>query len=195
MTLPATPLTGDAAPDPLDGETLATLRSGLRLMALRALADADAAEEVAQETLARAVVSLRGATAGEIKNLGAFVHGIARHVIADAQRARHRMVGPEAIQNAPDIRSSDPLSAAVSTEERDRVRAALSRLSAPDQRILLLTFFDGLSPGEVAERLGEPAERVRKRKSRALERLRQAFLGGAGGHEVKGDTTELAGPE
>ena len=195
MTLHATPLTGDAAPDPLSAETLATLRSGLRLMALRALADPDAAEEVAQETLARALVSLRSGAPGDIKNLGAFVHGIARHVIADARRSSRRMVGQEAIQNAADPRPSDPLASAVSTEERDRVRAAISRLSASDQRILLLTFFDGLSPGEVAERLREPAERVRKRKSRALERLRRAFLGGPGGHEAPGATTEPAGPE
>jgi DNA-directed RNA polymerase specialized sigma24 family protein len=37
---------------------------------------------------------------------------------------------------------------------------------------------DGERVSAIAARLGEPAERVRKRKSRALERLRQELGGG-----------------
>src|ERR1700674_4454018 len=76
-----------------DGPTTASvdlelLRSGIRLMALRALGDADAADDVAQESLARAVDVLRCPPA----NLGAYVAGIARHVIADHFRMRQRVV-------------------------------------------------------------------------------------------------------
>ena len=46
-----------------------------------------------------------------------------------------------------------------------------SDLSATDQEILHLSFFEGLSPAEITDHLNEPAERIRKRKSRARLRL------------------------
>jgi DNA-directed RNA polymerase specialized sigma24 family protein len=42
--------------------------------------------------------------------------------------------------------------------------------------VLRLSFYEGLAPAEIAERLAEPAPRVRKRKARALDRLRLAYL-------------------
>src|SRR5437899_3075642 len=86
-----------------------------------------------------------------------------------ACRARGRAVSADALRNTADPRAVDALASVVSTEERARVRGAIARLSSADQRILQLTFFEGLSPAEAADRLGEPALRVRKRKSRALE--------------------------
>ena len=178
----------------LDPGTLGTLRAGLRLMALHRLRDPDLAEDVAQETMARALVALREGKAAGIENLGAFVHGIARHVIADLMRSRQRDAGPEALDHTPDPASlRDALSHAVSAEERDQVRTALGRLSNGDRDILHLSFFEGLTPAEVAERLGENSLRVRKRKSRALERLRQIFLGGRAGHEATLPATDLQG--
>lgn len=192
MTPPGAP-PSNGAPDAarsLGADTLGTLRSGLRLMALHALGDADAAEEAAQEALARALAALSNGRAPEIHNLGAFVHGIARHVIADVQRARQRLVGAEALANQPDPASTeDALGRAIAAEEREQVRAALRRLSTGDRRILHLSFYEGLTPAEVGERLGEPALRVRKRKSRALERLRRAFLGATSGHDAAASPT------
>ena len=71
---------------------------------------------------------------------------------------------------------SDPLSLIISKQQREQLRVALVELSAADQEILHLSFFEGLTPAEIADRLNEPAERIRKRKSRALLRLRSAFL-------------------
>ncbi len=82
--------TSELGPDELE-----RLRAGLEIMALRSLGDREAAEEAAQETLTRAVEASKQ---GRIKNpekLGAFVRGIARHVIADMIRpqAHHRARG------------------------------------------------------------------------------------------------------
>jgi hypothetical protein len=57
------------------------------------------------------------------------------------------------------------------------LRAAFDELSVSDQQLLRLCFHEDRSPTEIAAALSEPPERVRKRKSRALERLRQEFLG------------------
>ena len=163
-------------------------------MALRGLGDSVGADDVVQETMARALAALRTGRAGDIADLGAFVHGIARHVIADARRARRREVPTDGADQAPDPASGpDALALAVAAEDRERLHAAMHRLTSQDRAILRLTYFEGLTPAEVAAKLGEPAERVRKRKSRALQRLREAFFGDAGGHDEEVETTNATG--
>ncbi len=173
-------------------EALKRLRLGLQIMALRALGDSDAAEEAVQETLVRALEALRDGRPRDPEKLGAFVRGIARHVIADTHRARHRSSPLEAAPpTALGTDQNDPLKALISAEERDSVRLALAQLSAGDREILRLSFFEGLTPVEIAERLGEPALRIRKRKSRALGRLRRAFRRRtATGHESTPSPTD-----
>lgn len=162
-------------------DALEQLRFGVKIMALRALRDPETAEEAAQETLVRALEAMRNGRPRDPEKLGAFVRGIARHVIADAQRASERSVPLQAPQQQKlSTHRDDPLTALITTEERNRVRLAMTRLSAGDREVLHLSFFDGLTPREIAEQLGEPALRIRKRKSRALSRLRQAFLQGEG---------------
>ncbi|PYP61556.1 MAG: hypothetical protein DMD37_13210, partial [Gemmatimonadetes bacterium] len=139
---------------------------------------ADAAEEAVQETLARAVAALARDQLADPAKLPAFVAGIARHVIVDMQRARYRSVSLESLPVAahPSYHP-DALKALVLAEERARVRAALVSLSESDRDLLGLCYVEGLAPTEIAERTGEPAERIRKRKSRAMDRLREAFHG------------------
>ena len=146
-------------------------------MALRALANADVADEVAQEAIVRAFHSLRTTRPG---NLGAFVAGIARHVIADVIRARPREASLADV--APDAEPRvlfDPLAALCLASEKARVHEALGRLSPDDRALLQLLFFEELSPTEIAARLRAPPERIRQRKLRAIARLRLAFAAGA----------------
>ena len=160
-------------------EVLERLRLGLQIMALRALRDPDAAEEAVQETLVRALEALRDGRPSNPEKLGAFVRGIARHVIADTHRARQSSARQQPLSDGgPATSGDDPLTTLITAEERDRVRQALSELSAGDREILHLSFFEGLTPVEIAERLGEPPLRIRKRKSRALNRVRRALLRG-----------------
>lgn len=153
-----------------------TLRVGLRILALRRLGDADAAEEAVQETLARTVAALREGRGPNEASLGAFAAGIARHVIADMRRAEKRAIALDSIHTPPADSAPDPLSALISATERESVRAAILRLSARDRDLLRLCFFEGLAPHEVAARMGEPDARIRKRKERALARVRRALL-------------------
>jgi RNA polymerase sigma-70 factor (ECF subfamily) len=167
-------------------QELAVLRKGLRLLALRSLRDVDLAEEAAQETLARTLAALRSGQVHDPTHLGAFARGIACHVIADLHRARQRTTPLDEFPGAADPPTADPdaLQLIVSEEQNERLRAALVALSAADRELLRLSFFEGLTPLEVAERLGEPATRIRKRKSRALERLRRALEErGLGSHD------------
>lgn len=181
------PPTGDP---PL--ESVERLRLGLQILALRALGDPEAAEEVVQETLVRAVAALRDGRPRDPEKLGAFVRGIARHVIADTLAARRRRASLDDLPAAD--RGSDcenPLTSLISAEQRHHVRQALSQLSASDRQILHLSFFEGLTPVQIAQRLEEPALRIRKRKSRALRRLREAFLRGTDScHDSRSSQTD-----
>lgn len=160
---------------------IALLRNGLRIMALRALGDGDAAEDVVQEALLRALRAVTEEIAADPDRLGAFVGGIARHVIADVKRTAARYTTQDgtvyALSTAPDA-----LTALLEQEEQARVRTAIESLRASDQIIIRMSFYEGLTPTEVAERLDQPPERIRKRKSRALVRLR-AVLDTYGSHE------------
>jgi RNA polymerase sigma factor (sigma-70 family) len=154
------------------------LRSGLHLLAVRALGTVDAAEEAVQETFARAVTALARDQLADPAKLPAFVAGIARHVVVDMVRARRRLVSLDALPStAQPSHDPDTLGALVTAGEQARVRAALALLTVSDRDLLRLCYVEGLAPGEIAERTGEPPERIRKRKSRAMERLREAFHG------------------
>ena len=157
----------------IEGAELEVLRAGIRLMALRSLGSADLADEVAQETLVRAFHSLRSSRP---EKLGPFVAGIARHVIADVIRAKPREVPLDALGSAGEPQTArDALTLLCDAAERARVHEALRTLSTEDRELLHLVFFEDLSPSEIAQRLGAPAERIRQRKLRALGRLRVAF--------------------
>lgn len=167
------------------------LRAGIRLMALRALGTAELADEVAQESIVRAFHSLRSSRP---QNLGAFVAGIARHVIADTIRTRSREAPLDELAPGSEPRTqSDPLTLLCDASEHACVRRALDLLSREDRELLRLVFFEGLSPGEIAVRLGAPPERIRQRKLRALGRLRTAFDEATNSapprHDRRADTT------
>lgn len=162
--------------DPLSAAEWGVLRSGLEIMARRALGGGAAAEDAVQETLSRALVALRANRLEQRERLGAFVAGIARHVIADAHRERGRTV-PLSPEAGDPCEPPDPLARLVSEAERQRVRRGLAALSEVDREVLRLSYFEGLSPTEIAQRVAEPAPRIRKRKSRALERLRRLLSG------------------
>jgi RNA polymerase sigma factor (sigma-70 family) len=179
------------SPDPihsLDEQDVGLLANGVRIIALRSLGDPDAAQDVAQETIARA---LRAIAAGRLRDrraIGGFVRGIARHVIADELRQRHRTVALDPELSIPSG-EADPLDALVHAEQVAAVHDAMQRLSPGDRRIIELSFVDGLTPAAVAERLREPPVRIRKRKSRALERLREALPGLHPRHERQAGPT------
>lgn len=153
------------------------LRSGLCLLARREVGDGDLAEDLAQEALARTLAALAAGRVRDAAHLGAFARGVARNLIAGWRRQRRRFAGGdfELIASGVPADVPDVLERLVKGEDRCRLRAALEELSPRDRELLALLYVDGLKPEAIAKRLQEPPERVRKRKQRALERLRAAF--------------------
>lgn len=177
------PLAAEAVPagNPESLDRLEPLRPGLFVIALRSLGTQEAAEEAVQETLARAVVAIGRGQPHEPGKLPAFVAGIARHVITDMIRLRMRAVPLATVPEGAHRSEDNALDSLISAADRVAIRSALDALSPADRELLRLCYYEGLTPLEVAARTGEPAERIRKRKSRALDRLREALHGGHDG--------------
>lgn len=144
---------------------------GLELVVRRALGVGDEARDAVQETLARALRAIENGT--EIRgSLAGFVHGIAMHVLADVHRGREREAVVSVDWAAIPTSVSSALDEVVAEQERGTMLAALSALDADERLLLHRCFVDGQSIAAIARHDGVPAARIRKRKSRALKRLR-----------------------
>jgi RNA polymerase sigma factor (sigma-70 family) len=132
------------------------------------------------ETFLRAVRDLdrfSGAGAG----FDAWVYGIARHVVLDAQRRSSRQSRP--VRAEREVPDGEPLQSILDTEEAGAARRAFERLSAADRELLELRVIGGLSADDVAAVLGSRPGSVRMAQTRALRRLRDLLheeLGAAG---------------
>jgi RNA polymerase sigma-70 factor (ECF subfamily) len=127
------------------------------------------AHDAVGETMARAVGAIERF---EWKGGGfeAWVYGILRHVVLDAQRA----CGREARRRLPHADPCpDPLDHVLDGERAIAMRRAFGRLPAADRELLELRVVAGMSADEVGEVLGKRPGAVRMAQSRALERLRR----------------------
>jgi RNA polymerase sigma-70 factor, ECF subfamily len=109
-------------------------------------------------------------------SIGAWLATIARSRAIDALRARR--VAPSVEDDADDTPlAADPATdpeIQVSLEQRaELVRAALESLPTDQRTALELSFFTGLSHGEIAEQLQEPLGTVKTRIRSAMLRLRE----------------------
>lgn len=151
------------------------LRSGLEIVVARRLGDREDARDAVQEILARTLAAIRQNRIPPDLALDAYAYGIARHVIADALRRRTR----ERLRSGDvdRLRTDDPspLDRLVRKEELAELCDALGELSPDDRRLLRRFYLEGVRIVDLARRLGVPPERLRKRKSRALRRLRAAL--------------------
>ncbi len=168
----------DVPPDDVVADLTARFWERLRLFAARRLRDAALAEDVAQETLRRALEALRQGRVENPEALPAFLFQTARHVCMQRARSMGREARAMQRMGAEDETSGDPdpLIALISRERGEAVRAALSRLDDEDRDLLTMSYGLALDSDEIARRLGITAGAVRVRKHRALARL-TAMLG------------------
>lgn len=132
------------------------------------------AEDICQETLARAIQRVDGLQAG-----GAYrgwLFRIARNLATDSYRGARRTCPLPETECAPAlVDDNDPQGRVEIGEERATVTRALARLAARHRQVLLLREVQGLSYAEIARRLEVSQSAVETLLFRARRRLREEY--------------------
>jgi RNA polymerase sigma-70 factor (ECF subfamily) len=148
---------------------------------LRSLRNGSLAEEYFQETFLRCYRGLNGFDPDMPQaNFRAWVYRIAVHLVRDELRKPHfkraleleQELGLDAEADAP----PDPEDEASWSQQRARVRRAVTALPDLPREVVLLHLFQGLSYPEMSETLGIPLGTVKSRMHSALEKLRKVLV-------------------
>lgn len=145
-------------------------------LAFAILGDTSAAEDVAQETFARA---WRHAPAFDPRrgSVAAWVLAIARNLAIDT--ARMRGARPTDPAELPELLTPDPEPGpderAIAGDDVGRLREALAALPADQRRALVLAAFYGRTAREISEADGIPLGTVKTRIRAAMLKLRSAL--------------------
>jgi len=138
--------------------------------AYRALGSSTDAEEITQEVFVSAWRT-RASYQAERGSLSGWLIGIARHRIADRQRARGRDLRlVQAVTKQTDVQlQPEALSTLI---DRIVLTDEIDRLPHPRGTILQLAFWEGRSYSQIAEQLNLPIGTVKSHARRALLHLR-----------------------
>jgi RNA polymerase sigma-70 factor (ECF subfamily) len=151
--------------------------SWIRALARRLASDADAAEDLVQDTVLAALRSRPASGVSVRQWLGSVVRNFARQSARTSQRRADRearVARPEAEPSALDL-------VARASAQRELVQAVIE-LEEPYRTTVLLRFFEGLPPRQIARELRVPVETVRTRLQRGVARLRVALDRAHGGN-------------
>ncbi len=149
--------------------------------ALRVVADAHLAEDIAQETFLR----LWRTPEHYVAQRGRFVTwllSVVRNRAVDQVRTRGRRrkremapteSGPERELAASD--STDPALAAQLADERKLVRKALGTLPAEQRQVIEMAYYGGYTQQEIAALLGQPLGTVKTRIRLGMQKMKAAL--------------------
>ena len=139
-------------------------------MTYRLTKDAQLAEEATQDTFVT-VWRRAGTYDPERAKLTTWLFVIARNRAIELVRARARRPEPhEDVE--PSGEEADVAEQVALADDAELVARALAELPENQLEVIRLAYFDGLSHGEIAERLGQPLGTVKSRIRLALNRLR-----------------------
>jgi len=130
------------------------------------------ADDMAQEVFIKAYRGLAGLQ--DRDHFARWLYGIAGHVAADAARSRKRRAEHIGLEDSEEIAAPRIEPDIFQAESADVIRA-MGELPEDQRMVLTLRYLEGLSPKEIAERLGEPRGTVRSRLHHALSYLQHAF--------------------
>ncbi len=137
--------------------------------AARMLGSADAAEDAVQDAFVRAYDQL--AQCKEPDNFVGWFFLILRNRCF-AERRRSRAEAP--LEAADSVAAADRTDGGAEAAERRRaLQLALLELTADQREVFVLKHIEGLSYGQIAERLGTSVPSLKMRMHRAYDRLRE----------------------
>lgn len=136
--------------------------------------DANTAEELAQETLLT-VWRKAGMYSGAKGSPTTWIFTIARNLRID--RLRKEVAWQPIPEAAEEEASSDlaPDEELSERERRERVQKALGELPQDQSEVVILSYIEGLSHSEIAERMSLPLGTVKSRMRLAYQKIREAL--------------------
>ncbi len=137
--------------------------------------DGSIAEDLVQETFLRVWNRIHAFEAGR-GALGPWLLAIARNRAIDHLRSLSARMDRNAFEL--DVREHPSLFVdmerdVLNTDHARIIRGAISKLSASQQKVIELAYYEGLSQTEMAERMGEPLGTVKTWVRTALRHLRE----------------------
>lgn len=164
--------------DPLEAfpEHQAWLRTTLQAR----LGCAHEVEEVMQEVAIAAAT--QSAKQQPVERVAPWLYRVAlRQMMLFRRKAgRRKRLVENAARLSPETdshsRTREPLEWLISLERQKEVQSAMSQMSERDRQLLMLKYVDGLSYGEIAQRIGVTASSVQSRLHRARALLRERLL-------------------
>lgn len=142
-------------------------------LAVRVLGDATAAEDVAQETVIRAVRKAPDWTGGTAR-LDTWLHTVALNLCRDRLKRRREIVTEKIPESADPSISAE---AAMIEAERSRdVAAAIKALPERQREAIILVHYQELSGVAAAAALGISVEALESLLARGRRSLKQRFL-------------------
>ncbi len=150
-------------------------------VALRAVSDPSAAEEITQDVFLRIWEKAETYRADKAKVV-TWIARIARNRAIDVYRQRRSRddrasAGWEELKQAATAPSPHPGERMETARLQGRVREAVASLPPDQKTALTLAFFQGLTHKEIAEELGEPLGTVKTRIRAAMQKLRSMLDG------------------
>jgi RNA polymerase sigma-70 factor, ECF subfamily len=136
----------------------------------RFVGDAAQAEDLTSEVFLKLLQAL-GTPQAPRERLSGWLYGVAHNLATDWFRSNSRNT---AVSLAEDLVADGDLPSTTleKRQTQKQLRAALRRLTAGQQRVILLRFGEGFKLGEVARLLGKSEGVVKILQHRAVQRLR-----------------------
>jgi RNA polymerase sigma-70 factor (ECF subfamily) len=155
-------------------EELLAHRAWVRRVARALVLDESRADDLEQEAWLRA---LEGPA---VRSPKAWLGTVLRNAASNLRRGEMRRRDHEA-STPPGSPPPMPAELLERAEVVERVARAVRKMEEPHQTVILLRYFEDLTPPEIAARLGDPVETVRTRLKRALVLLRERLDAEEGG--------------
>jgi RNA polymerase sigma-70 factor (ECF subfamily) len=152
-------------------ELLLAHRDFVRAVAAEIVGDVASLDDVEQETLIAAWQRGGEATRSWRGFLATLARNFARQFRRGERRRREREEAAATRERTPSVAE-----VVAREEQRRAVVVAVLALEEPERGAVLLRFYEGLPPREIARRLAIPVETARTRVKRGVERLRARLL-------------------
>lgn len=159
-------IAGGAGPR-AESELMSRFRPRVVLYGRRHLRDTARAEDLAQEVMAKVLVRLRAGELRDASKVGSFVLGTARNTAREMRRSAGRFAELAAAVERERASCVEP----PARTDTARLASALAELSERERSVLLSSFAEGLSAGEIGDIYALKPGHVRVIRHRAIARL------------------------